>query len=143
MVRSRMAENKTKGSNASVAAYLCAIEDAQRRTDCKAINALISRVTNAPPRMWGSSIVGFDSFHYKYASGREGDACVTGFSSRNGNIRVYLTASGPDQEYLLTTLGRHKMGKGCLYIRKLADVDTGVLERLIVESVAEVKRLYG
>ena len=138
-----MPENKTKATDASVEAYLTAIEDDGRRNDCKTIAALMSRITKAEPRLWGPSIVGFDSYHYKYPSGREGDAGVTGFSSRKGDISVYLAASGPNQERLLAQLGRHKMAKSCLYIRKLADVDIKVLERLIAESVAEVKRRYG
>ena len=93
--------------------------------------------------MWGSSIVGFDSYHYKYKSGREGDSAVTGFSSRKGDLSVYLVASSPGQEQLLARLGQHKMGKSCLYIRKLADVNIGVLEQLIAGSVAEVKRRHG
>ena len=138
-----MAENKTKATDASVEAYLTAIEDDGRRNDCKTIAALMSRITKAEPRLWGPSIVGFGSYHYKYPSGREGDAGVTGFASRKGDISVYLAASGPNQEQLLAQLGRHKMAKSCLYIRKLADVDIKVLERLIAESVAEVKRRYG
>ena len=92
--------------------------------------------------MWGTSIVGFGSYHYKYASGREGDACLTGFSSRKGDISVYLT-SFPGQEELLAKLGKHKMGKACLYIRKISDVDLTVLEQLIVGCVAEQNRRYG
>jgi hypothetical protein len=137
-----MAENKTKPTDASVEAYLSAIEDGGRRDDCRAIETLMARVTAAPPRMWGASIVGFGSYHYKYASGREGDACVTGFSSRKGDISVYLVASGAEQEQLLALLGRHKMGKACLYIRKLADIDMAILERLVAGSVAEIKRRY-
>ncbi len=138
-----MAENKTKPTNASVADYLSAIEDEERRNDCRAIARLMSAITGAEPTMWGTGIVGFDSYHYKYASGREGDACVTGFAARKGDISVYLTANGVDQEQLLAQLGRHKMGKSCLYIRKLADVDMAILERLIRGSVEEIKRLYG
>ncbi len=138
-----MPGNKTKATDASVTAYLSAIVDEGRRKDCEIISALMSRVTKAPPRMWGTSIVGFDSYHYKYASGREGDASVTGFSSRSGDISIYLAASGSDQEKLLTQLGRHKMGKCCLYIRKLSDVNIAVLEQLIAGSVAEVKRRHG
>lgn len=137
-----MAENKTKANDASVAAYLSAIENEQRRKDCEAIAALMSRITRHEPKMWGTGIVGFDSYHYKYESGREGDAAVTGFSSRKGDISVYLSASGINQEQLLAKLGRHKMGKCCLYIRKLADIDMKVLEQLVVESVAEIKRRY-
>jgi hypothetical protein len=138
-----MVENKTKPTAASVDTYLAAIDDEQRRKDCDVIAKLMSKATKAQPRMWGSSIVGFGSYHYKYASGHEGDSCVTGFASRKGDISVYLVASAPDQEALLAQLGKHKMGKACLYIRKLADVDLKVLEKLIVGSVAEVKRRYG
>lgn len=137
-----MAENKTKPTDASVEAYLSAIDSDERRDDCRAIAALMSTITKARPAMWGPSIIGFGTYHYKYASGREGDACVTGFSSRKGDISVYLAAGGAQQDQLLAQLGRHKMGKSCLYIRKLADVDMAVLERLIVESVAEIKRRY-
>jgi len=137
-----MAENKTRRTDASVKAYLSAIEDDGRRKDCVELAELMTRITNTPPKMWGSSIIGFDTYHYKYESGREGDACVAGFSPRKGDISVYLTANGANQENLLARLGRHKMGKACLYIRKLSDVDIGVLAQLITESVAEVKRRY-
>ncbi len=137
-----MAENKTRPTAASVDAYLAAIGDERRRSDCVAIAAMMSRITTAAPAMWGSSIVGFGSYHYKYASGHEGDAGLTGFSSRKGDISVYLAAEGTGQQALLALLGRHKMGKGCLHIRTLSDVDMGVLERLIAASVAEVKRRY-
>ncbi len=137
-----MAENKTKPTDLSVEAYLSAIDDPARRDDCRAIAALMEKVTGEAPQMWGASIVGFDSYHYKYASGREGDACATGFSSRKGDISVYLSAGGAEQEALLALLGRHKMGKACLYIRSLADVDLAILERLVAGSVAEIKRLY-
>lgn len=137
-----MAENKTKPTDLSVEAYLSAIDDDGRRSDCRAIAALMTRVTGQAPQMWGTSIVGFDSYHYKYASGREGDACATGFSSRKGDISVYLSAGGAQQEELLALLGRHKMGKACLYIRTLADIDLAILERLVAGSFAEIKRLY-
>lgn len=138
-----MAENKTKVTNASVDDYLAAIEDSTRRADCTALVKLMVKITKQPPAMWGSSIVGFGSFHYKYDSGREGDACVTGFSSRKSDISVYLSASGAQQEQLLAKLGRHKMGKSCLYIRRLSEVDLKVLEQLIADSVVEVRRRYG
>jgi hypothetical protein len=92
--------------------------------------------------MWGTSIVGFGSYHYKYESGREGDSCVTGFSSRQGDISIYLMADFPKREELLAKLGKHKTGKGCLYIRKLSEVDLKVLEQLVVATVAERKRRY-
>lgn len=138
-----MPENKTKPTDESVEAYLSAIEDDMRRKDCERIGELMTKITGHEPRMWGTSIIGFGSVHYRYDSGREGDAPVTGFSSRKGDISVYLTANGANQEALLARLGRHKMGKACLYIRKLSDVDIGVFGQLIVGSVAEVKRLYG
>lgn len=138
-----MAENKTKPTGASVSRYLSAIEHEGRRNDCETTAALMSNVTRAEPKMWGPSIVGFDSYHYKYDRGHQGDSCVTGFSSRKNEIVVYLVASGPNQDTLLGKLGRQKMGKSCLYIRKLADVDMRVLEQLVTESVAEVRRRYG
>ena len=103
---------------------------------------LMTKATKQKPKMWGTSIVGFGSYHYRYESGREGDSCLTGFSSRKSDISVYLVASFPGREELLSKLGKYKVGGGCLYIRKLSDVDLKVLERLIVGSVAERKRLY-
>ena len=138
-----MAENKTKQTDASVETYLEGIEDPVRRQDCRTLTKLMSKITKHEPKMWGSSIVGFGSYHYTYASGREGDAGLTGFSSRKGDISVYLAASSARQPELLQKLGRHKMGVSCLYIRRLTDIDMKVLELLIVESVAEVKRRYG
>jgi hypothetical protein len=138
-----MAKTKTKATGASVEAYLDAIKDEVRRKDCDFLVKLMKKITGQPPKMWGPSIVGFDSYHYRYESGHEGDACVAGFSSRKPDLTVYVLASGPGQEELLSRLGKHKMGKACLYIRRLSDVDTKVLERLISGSVAEVKRRYG
>lgn len=138
-----MTENKTRPTGASVAAYLAAIEDATRRADCEALVTLMSDVTKEAPAMWGDSIVGFGSYHYRYDSGREGDMCATGFSSRKGDISVYLVASGAEQERLLARLGRHKMGKACLSLRRLSDVDGDVLRQLVAASVAEVRRRHG
>jgi hypothetical protein len=137
-----MTENKTKPTEASVAPYLAAIEDESRRADCAALSALMSRVTGAPPTMWGKSIVGFGSYHYRYDSGHEGDACLTGFASRKGDITLYLVASVLEQDAVLAKLGRHKLGKGCLYIRRLSDVALDVLEQLIIETVADLERRY-
>lgn len=137
-----MAENKTKANDASVDGYIEAIDDESRRKDCQALAKLMTKATKQKPLMWGTSIVGFGSYHYKYDSGREGDSCLTGFSSRKGAISVYLMASFPGHDGLLSKLGKHKMGKGCLYINKLSDVDLKVLEQLVVGSVAEVKRRY-
>jgi hypothetical protein len=138
-----MAENKTKQTEASVEGYLAAIEDETRRKDCTDLAELMTRVTGFEPKMWGSSIVGFGSYHYKYESGREGDSCLTGFSSRKGDITLYLTSGGPWKEELLSRLGKHKTGKGCLYIRRMSDVDQDVLAQLIAGAVAERKERYG
>lgn len=138
-----MAANKTQATDASVAAYLGAIADDVRRKDCERLVELMSKATGFAPVMWGSSIVGFGRYHHRYESGREGDMCLVGFSSRKGDISVYLNASTPHCDALRARLGRHKMGAACLYLRKLADVDTDVLAQLVVESVAEVRRRHG
>lgn len=138
-----MAENKTKATAASVEGYLSGIENESRRQDCEELTHLMTDATHQPPVMWGESIVGFGSYHYKYASGREGDACLTGFSSRAGDITIYLVKNFPGQDELLARLGKHKMGKGCIYVHKLDDVDTEVLKLLVIGAVAERKRVYG
>lgn len=138
-----MPENKTKATEASVESYFSAIKDEARRKDCEALAKLMATVTKQQPKMWGTSIVGFGSYHYKYESGREGDSCLTGFSLRKSDISVYLMASVLRQEELLSKLGKHKMDKGCLYVRKLSDVDLKVLEQLVAGTVAERKRHYG
>lgn len=138
-----MAENKTKATEASVDGYIAAIDEESRRKDCETLAKLMAKATKQKPIMWGTSIVGFGSYHYKYESGREGDSCLTGFSSRKGDISVYLIGSFPGRDELLAKLGRHKMAKACLYIRKLSDVDLEVLEQLVAGSVAEMKRRYG
>ena len=135
-----MAENKTKATDVSVESYLSAIEDDTRRTDCETLARLMTKATQEQPTMWGTSIVGFGSYHYKYDSGREGDSPLIGYSSRKGDITLYLESSFPGYEEFLSKLGKHKTGKGCLYIRQLSDVDQNVLKQLIVDSVAERKR---
>lgn len=138
-----MSENKTKATDASVVAYLAAITDEARRADCEALVTLMSRATGHRPVMWGGSIVGFGSYHYRYESGREGDSCLTGFASRKADISVYLVAGFAGQDELLARLGRHKMAKACLSLRRLSDVDLQVLEQLVAGSVAEVRRRHG
>ena len=138
-----MAENKTKPTGASVEGYLDAIKDEIRRKDCDFQVKLMTKITGSGPQMWGPSIVGFGHYRYKYESGREGEACVAGFSSRKPDLTVYLVDSGRKQDALLAKRGKHKMGKACLYIRRLSDVDIKVLEQLVAESVAEIKRRYG
>ena len=135
-----MSENKTKQTQASVANYFADIEDDTRRKDCETLAKLMTKATKEKPKMWGTSIVGFGVHHYKYESGREGEMCLVGFSSRKGDISVYGLNSSPDHSALLSKLGKHKMGKGCLYIRSMSDVDQKVLERLIAGSIAERRK---
>jgi hypothetical protein len=137
-----MAENKTKPTDASVQQYLSAIENETRRRDCQALAQLMTKVTEQQPKMWGTSIVGFGSYHYKYASGREGDSCLTGFSSRKSDLTIYLASGFPKQQELLAQLGKHKVGKACLYLRTLADVDLQVLEQLLISSVEALRRQH-
>jgi len=136
-----MAENKTRPTDADVQAYLGAITDEVRRQDCQTLAAMMERVTGKPPVMWGS-IVGFDSYHYKYDSGREGDAPLAGFASRKADISIYLSCDDPAQAALRERLGRHKMGKACLYVRRLDDVDLGVLEQLVADAAAATRARY-
>ena len=135
-----MAENKTVATRASVPAYLAAITDDTRRKDCKALAALMTRATGEKPVMWGPGIVGFGSYHYKYESGREGDSCLAGFSSRKNAITIYLSPYFIQKAALAKQLGKYKTGKGCLYIKRLEDVDVKILEKLVVESLADLKR---
>lgn len=138
-----MYEAKTKPTALSVDRYLADIADDARRQDCEALVVMMQRVTGCPPVMWGTSIVGFDRYHYRYASGHEGDSCVVGFSSRKGDISVYVMGDDDgERAALLARLGRHKMGKACLYLRRLADVDQAVLEALVTRSVAETRARY-
>ncbi len=137
-----MAENKTRATRASVSAYIAAIEDDVRRKDCKAIAALLQKVTGCKPKMWGPSIVGFDSYHYKYDSGREGDSCVIGFSARKTEIVLYLNVGLEKSAALLKKLGKHKAAKSCLYVKQVADIDMAVLEKLAQQSVAEMRKRY-
>ena len=135
-----MATNKTQATEASVPDYLAAIDDEVRRRDCEALAKLLSKATKEPPRMWGAAIVGFGTIHYRYESGREGDTCLVGFSSCKGDISIYGLGSAPGRERLLARLGRHREGKGCLYLRALGDVDAKVLEQLVVGAVSAKRR---
>lgn len=138
-----MAQAKTRQTKASVAAFLAAIDDPVRRKDCKTIAALMQDATGAKPKMWGTSIVGFGSYHYRYASGHEGDSCLTGFSPRKDALTLYLMLGGLDgHSELLKALGKHKASKGCLYIKKLEDVDLGVLRKLVNAAVARLKKAH-
>jgi hypothetical protein len=136
------AELKTKPTQASVAAYLDAIGDAARRDDCAAICTLMHKVMKCEPRMWGPTIVGFGSYHYRYESGHEGDSCLVGFSSRKAEIVVYLADGFESRDRLLQQLGKHRTGKACLYFKRLADIDVAVLEKLVKASVIEMRKRY-
>jgi hypothetical protein len=134
-----MAESKTKPTQLSVAAFLDAIPDEAKRADAKALVKMLQRATGEKPKMWGPSIVGFGSSHYKYESGREGDAPLVGFSPRKAATVLYSLMQSSGAQTLLAKLGKHTTGKGCLYIKKLADVDQKILEELAVQSVAAAR----
>jgi Domain of unknown function (DU1801) len=137
-----MPEAKTKPGSASIDDYLAARASPEQLVDCKAIMAMCRRVTKAQPKMWGPSIVGYGSYKYTYESGHSGEACLVGFAVRGRELVIYIVAQGSQQSRLLAQLGKYKMGKSCLYIKRLADLDVEVLEKLIAGSVAEVKRRY-
>ena len=135
------ADVKTKVNDASVAAFLKKVDDEQKRNDAFEILKIMQQVTKEEPKMWGSSIVGFGSYHYKYESGREGDWMLTGFSPRKQNLTLYLMGGFDVEKDLLKKLGKHKTSVGCLYIKKLDDVDKKVLKELVTESVKKMKKL--
>ena len=137
-----MVENKTKFTGASVEDYITSRANAQQRADCRELMVLLKKVTRHSPRMWGQSIVGYGSYRYTYESGRTGEAPLAGFAIRGRELVVYLLAEEEEQRSLLSKLGKHKMGKTCLYFKQLADLDKSILEQLIANSVADVKRRY-
>jgi hypothetical protein len=132
-----MAEQKTRQNDASVQAFIQAQPNEERRQDCAAIIDLMQRLTGEPPKMWGDAIIGFGHRHYKYASGHEGDTFLTGFSPRKQNFSIYLNYGFDDDQERLARLGKHKTGKACLYIKRLADVDRDVLEEMIAETLKQ------
>jgi len=138
-----MAELKTKETDASVGEFLGGVENERRRTDALVVKEIMERVTGWEPKMWGPSIVGFGSYHYKYDSGREGDFLVTGFSPRKQALTVYIMPGFSGFEALMKRLGKHKTGRSCLYINKLDDVDQDVLEELIRGGVEFMRKKYG
>jgi len=137
-----MAEPKTIPTKQSVAAYLDQIKDQQVREDCLSLSNLMKTLTGSQPQMWGPNIVGFGKYHYKYPSGHEGEICLIGFSPRKENISLYVLAGFIGQAELLDTLGKHKAGKGCLYIKKLKDINMNVLESLIKQSIDFLRKKY-
>jgi hypothetical protein len=137
-----VADNKTQPTKASVTAYINAIEDTQRRADVRKVAAMMRKATGKRARMWGPGIVGYGTYHYKYASGREGDFMITGFASRKQALTVYIMPGFERFDALMGKLGRYTTGKSCLYIKRLSDVDETVLERLINASVQYMREHY-
>ena len=137
-----MATLKTQANDADVGAFLDAVEHETRRSDARVLLDMMTRVTGCEPVMWGPSIVGFDQYQYRYDSGREGDFFITGFSPRKSAMTVYIMPGFSEYADLMTKLGKHKTGRSCLYINKLADVDLGVLEELVRQSVDTMRAKY-
>lgn len=135
-----MAELKTKKTEESVTKFLNAVEDETKRNDCFEIIEMMKQATGLPPKMWGTGIVGFGSYHYKYESGHEGDMCVIGFAPRKQNIALYIPGGIHKYDNLLEKLGKHKTGKGCLYINSLQNVKPDILKEIIKKSIAEYKQ---
>ncbi len=138
-----MTELKTQRNDGDVRAYLDSVENKRRREDALALLDLMGEITGEPAEMWGGSIVGFGSYHYVYDSGREGDWFLTGFAPRKASMTLYIMPGFEHYDDLLARLGKHKIGRSCLYINKLADVDMDVLRDLVAESVAHMRGTHG
>jgi hypothetical protein len=134
-----MAELKTKPTGDSVRTFLDGIEDEERRRDCRELAKLMTRATGSPPKMWGTGIVGFGTYHYKYDSGREGDWFLAGFSPRKQDLTLYVMAGFQEFPALMKRLGKYKTGKSCLYVKRLSDIDAGVLDALVRGSVDSIR----
>ena len=134
-------EQKTKPTTLSVADFIAAVEDPKRRADAEAAGALLAEATGEPPVMWGPSIIGFGAYHYRYASGHEGDAPLVGFSPRKANLVFYLYCD-EGRDDLLARLGKHKSGKGCVYVNRLSDIDPAVLKEMAVASAKQMRAKY-
>ena len=137
-----MAEPKTKPTTASIDDYLAARASAEQEADCRTLMSIMQRATGEAGRMWGPSIVGFGSYRYTYESGHSGESCVAGFAVRGRELVLYVTVDSAEQQARLARLGKHRMGKSCLYIKRLADLDVGILEAIVAGSVAEMRRRY-
>ncbi|HEY2581983.1 MAG TPA: DUF1801 domain-containing protein [Mucilaginibacter sp.] len=137
-----MAEMKTKPTEVTVESFLNNVADEKARNDSFTLVHLMEKVTGEKAKMWGPGIVGFGKYHYKYGSGHEGDICLSGFSPRKGNLSLYVLAGFPGQEELLAKLGKHKAGKGCLFVKKLDDVNLDVLESLVKQSADYMRKKY-
>ena len=137
-----MAELKTKKTEASVESFLHRVADPKQREDCFTVLEMMKEVTRLKPKMWGTSIVGFGSFHYKYPTGREGEWFITGFSPRKANLSLYIMAGCARYAELLQKLGKHKTGVACLYVKNLADIDLATLKELVKESFEHCSKSY-
>jgi hypothetical protein len=135
----KMAELKTKKNEQSVDEFIERVPDETKRQDCRTLVTMMQEITQEPPAMWGDSIVGFGSYHYKYASGHEGDMCIAGFSPRKQALTVYILPGFERYGDLMSKLGKHSTGKSCLYIKKLKDVDLDVLRELVRQSVETMR----
>ncbi|SDM79390.1 DUF1801 domain-containing protein [Sediminibacillus halophilus] len=137
-----MYQLKTKENDNSVIAFIEAVDHPKKREDSYRLLDIFTETTGYPAKMWGTSIIGFGSYHYKYASGHEGDAPLVGFSPRKSRISLYMATGDSDREKLLPELGKHKAGKGCIYINKLADINPDVLKKMITQSVVFLQEAY-
>lgn len=141
MARKSTANNKTRATNHDVGEFLAAVESERRREDCRRVVDIMAEVTGVAPRLWGS-IVGFDEYHYRYDSGREGDLFIVGVAPRKAALTLYIMDGFGGYQDLMQNLGKYKTGKSCLYVNKLADIDEDVLRQLISGSVAYMRAKY-
>jgi len=137
-----MVKNKTVETSSSVSAFIKKLPDAQRQKDALAIIEIMKAQSGFEPKMWGPAIIGFGSYHYKYESGREGEAPLVGFSPRKTEFALYLTSAFENREELLKRFGKHKAAKACIYIKKIEDIDTAVLKKMIANSIRFLKTKY-
>jgi hypothetical protein len=135
-----MAELKTKVNDASVGKFLDGIEDEQMRRDCLTLVDIMGKATKSEPRMWGANIVGFGSYHYKYASGREGDWMLTAFAPRKQNLTLYVMPGFSGRDELMAKLGKHSCGKSCIYVKRLSDLHLPTLKKLVTDSVKHLHK---
>lgn len=136
-----MAKNKTTENNLSVEDYINNITDEKRQKDVRELVKIFEKTSGFPPKMWGTAIVGFGSYHYKYASGHEGDAPLAGLSSRVAQISLYLYPDGDEKEKLLKQLGKFKMAKACIYVKKLEDINVDILKKLITSTISKIRNI--
>ncbi len=137
-----MAKNKTAATTEDVSDFINKVDNAKKREDSFTLISLFQKITGKEPKMWGPSIIGFGTYHYKYASGHEGDAPLAGFSPRRNALVIYMSNEFEKREELLKSLGKHKSTKACVYFNKLEDIELNVLEKIIINSIADVNQLY-